>query len=167
MVEAYSDADFANALSLKSVSGNMLMMYGNCVIWNSKRQAVIAGDTTKAELIAMSSAANELMWLKKLCTDLSLNAHMPTLWGENKSANLLATNSVSSDRSKHIRVRYLRVRDAVEMEVIVIDWIGTKFMLADGFTNYKVLLGPALSEMRDKLHLVDAGPPRKPCGGVS
>ena len=23
------------------------------------------------------------------------------------------------------------------------------------------------SDMRDKLHLVDAGPPRKPCGGVS
>ena len=33
VVEAYSDADFANALSLKSVSGNMLMMYGNCVFW--------------------------------------------------------------------------------------------------------------------------------------
>ena len=64
VAEAYSDADFANALSLKSVSGNMLMMYGNYVIWRSKRQAVIAGDTTEVELIAMSSAANELMWLK-------------------------------------------------------------------------------------------------------
>ena len=84
--------------------------------------------------------------------------------GDNKSAKLLATNPVSSDRSKHIRVRYLRVRDAVEMEN-AIDWIGTKFMLADGLT--KGLPGPALSDMRDKLHLVDAGPPRKPCGGVS
>ena len=35
-VEAYSDADFANALSLKSVSGNIVMMYGNCVFWTSK-----------------------------------------------------------------------------------------------------------------------------------
>ena len=32
-VEADSAADFANALSLKSVTGNMLMMYGNCVFW--------------------------------------------------------------------------------------------------------------------------------------
>ena len=104
VAEAYSDADFADALSLKSVSGNMLMMYGNCVFWRSKRQAVLAGDTTEAELIAMSSAANELMWLKQLCTDLSLSVYMPTLWGDNKSANLLATNLVSSDRSKHIRV---------------------------------------------------------------
>ena len=165
VAEAYSDADFANALSLKSVSGNMFMMYGNCVFWRSKRQAVIAGDTTEAELIAMSSAANELMWLKQLCIDLSLSVFMPTLWGDNKSANFLATNPVSSDRSKHIRVRHLRLRDALEAEEIEIDWIGTKSMLADGLT--KVLPGPALSDMRDKLHLVDAGPPRKPCGGVS
>ena len=57
------------------------------------------------------------------------------------------------------------MRDAVEAEEIAIDWIGTKFMLADGLT--KVLPGPALSNMRDKLYLGDAGPPRKPCGGVS
>ena len=90
---------------------------------------------------------------------------MPTLWGDNKSANLLATNPVSSDRSKHIRARHLRVRDAVEAEEIEIDWTGTNFMLTDGLT--KVLPGPALSDMSDKLHLVDVWPPRKPCGGVS
>ena len=51
--------------------------------------------------------------------------YMPTLWGDTKSANLLATNPVSSDRSKYIRVRHLRVIDAVEAEEIEIDWIGT------------------------------------------
>ena len=38
-------------------------------------------------------------------------------------------------------------------------------MLADDLT--KVLLRHALSEMRDKLHLVDTGPPRQPWWGVS
>ena len=123
---------------------------------------MIAGNTTEAELIGMSSAANELIWLKQLCTDLSLSVYMPTMWGDNKSANLLATNPVSSDLSKHIRVRHLRVRDAVEAEEN--DCIGTKFMLADGVT--KVLPRPALSDMSDKLHLVNVGPPLKPCGGV-
>ena len=50
-------------------------------------------------------------------------------------------------------------------KLLVPDWIGTKFMLADGLTQ--VLPGPALSDMRYKLHLVDAGAPREPCGGVS
>ena len=39
------------------------------VFWRSKRQDITAGDTTEAELIAMSNAANELMWIKQLCTD--------------------------------------------------------------------------------------------------
>ena len=85
----------------------VLRMYGNCVFWRSKRRDIIAGDTTEAELIAMSSAANELMWIKQLCTDLSITAKKPTLWGDNKSANLLAVNPTFSDRSKHIRVRTL------------------------------------------------------------
>ena len=70
VVDVYSDDDFANGVSLKSVSGTVLRMYGNCVFWRSKRQDIIAGDTTEAELIAISSAANELMWIKLLCTDL-------------------------------------------------------------------------------------------------
>jgi hypothetical protein len=157
VVEAYTDADFANAKGLKSVSGVLVRMYDNCVFWRSKRQDVIAGDTTEAELIAMSAAANELMWVKQLCTDMSIYAHQPTLWGDNKSANLLATNPISSDRSKHIRVRHLRVREAIDLEELKVEWIGTKEMLADGLT--KILNGPALSEIRDKFHLVDVGPP--------
>ena len=126
---------------------------------------LVYNNTTEAELIGTSAAANELMWLKKFCTDLAIDVRKTTLWGDNKSAHLIAVNPVSSDRSKHIRLRHLRVREAVELDEITVDWIGTKFILADGLT--KVLLGPALSDMRDKLHLVDVGPPpREPCGGV-
>ena len=64
MIDVYSAADFANCVSLKSVSCMVLRMHGNCVFWRSKRQDIIAGDTTEAELIAMSSAANELMLIK-------------------------------------------------------------------------------------------------------
>ena len=99
----------------------------------------------------MSSTANELMWAKQLCTDLSLTSQKPTLWGDNTSANLLAVNPISSDRSKHIRVQHLRVREYVELDEMTVKWIGTKEMLADGFT--KVLPGPALADLRDKLQL--------------
>ena len=111
----------------------------------------MAGNTTEAELIAMSSTANEVMWAKQSCTDLSLTAQKPTLWGDNKSANVLAVNPILSDRSKHIRVRLLREREYAEVNEMVVKWIGTKEMLADGFT--KVLPGPALGSLRDKLQL--------------
>ena len=43
------------------------------------------------------------------------------------------------------------VREYVELDKMVGKWIGTKEMLADGFT--KVLPGPALANLRDKLLL--------------
>ena len=49
-------------------------------------------------------------------------------------------------------MRHLRVRDFVETDELQVKWIGTKDMLADGMT--KTLPGPALAEMRDKVHLV-------------
>ena len=89
VVDEYSNADFADGVSLKSVSGMVLRMYGNCVFWRSKRQDIMAGDTTEAELIAMISAANELMWIKQLCTDLSMTSKKPTLWGDDKVQTFL------------------------------------------------------------------------------
>ena len=86
---------------MKSFSGMVVRMYGNCFLWRSKRHEIFAGDTTEAELIATSITENELMWAKQLGTDLSLTAQKPTLWGDNKSANLLAVNPISTDRSKH------------------------------------------------------------------
>ena len=60
VVDVYSDADFANGVSLKSVSGMVLRMYGTCVFWRSNRRDIIAGDRTEAELIAMMLLA---VWL--------------------------------------------------------------------------------------------------------
>ena len=77
-------------------------------------------DTTDAQLIAMCSAANEIMWIKKLCIDMSITTKRPTRWGDNKSANFLAVHSISHDRSKHIRARHLRVREYVEHDEMVV-----------------------------------------------
>ena len=81
VVDVFSDADFANSVSMESVSGMVLRMYGNYVFWRSKRQEIIAGDKTEAELISMRSTANELMWAKQLCTDLGLTAQKPHVMG--------------------------------------------------------------------------------------
>ena len=59
----------------------VLRMHGNCVSRRSKGQEIIAGDTTEAELIAMSGTANELMRAKQLCTNRSVTAQKPTLSG--------------------------------------------------------------------------------------
>ena len=56
MIDVYSDADFANGASLKSLSGMVLRMYGNRVLRRSQRQDIFVGGTMEAELVAMSKA---------------------------------------------------------------------------------------------------------------
>ena len=51
------------------------------------------------------------------------------------------------------------MREYVELDEMVMKWIGTKEMVADGFT--KVLPGAALANHRDKLQLGKF----EPCGG--
>ena len=69
----------------------------------------------------MSSTAHELMWAKQLCTDLSLIAQKPGLRGINQSANLLVGNPIPSDRSKHVQVRQLRVREYDALDEMVVN----------------------------------------------
>lgn len=54
-------------------------------------------------------------------------------------------------KSQHIRVRHLRVREYVKLDEVEVKWVGTKEMLANGFTM--TLLGPASSDLKDKILL--------------
>ena len=64
---------------------------------------------------------------------------------------LRSTQSQVQDGSKHIHVRHVRVREYVEHDEMEVKWVGTKEMLGDGFI--KTFPGPALSDLRNKLHL--------------
>ena len=45
----YADADYASDVNdRKSTSGFVFKVFGNTVVWSSKKQAVISGSTTEA-----------------------------------------------------------------------------------------------------------------------
>ena len=54
---------------------------------------------------------------------------------DSKSALALAKNSVSHERSKHIRVRYHFIRGCLEEGSIKVSYINTKDQLADLLTK--------------------------------
>ena len=144
VLEAWSDADFANAEDCKSVTGTLIKVFGQPVYWKSNRQATTAGDTTESELIALSATCNDVLWFKKLLTDLGMNPGKPTVWGDNQSFVCIANNRLSADKAKHLDVKDMCVQEHVEMDRLVLKWCGTKEQKADVLT--KVLAGPALKD---------------------
>ena len=63
-----SDSSYAppNEKNRRSLSGRCHYHLGNSIAWRSKLQPLTAANTHEAELIAMSSAADESVWLRSL-----------------------------------------------------------------------------------------------------
>ena len=81
----------------------------------SKRQAVVALMTEKAEYIELSSATHETIWLRRLLGDLTTVLNEPTtLMEDNQGAIAIAWNLVAHVRTKHIDICYHFVCEAVQ-----------------------------------------------------
>ena len=68
----FSDANFANLSDeqRKSISGYCFFLFGCLISWRSKLQTLTAASTFESELIALSFAANEAVWIRKLLVEL-------------------------------------------------------------------------------------------------
>ena len=97
-----------------STTGNLFMLAGGAVSWMSKRQAVVALSTCEAEYIALSQAAQEAVWLRKLLFELQVSVHPTVIMEDNQGAIAIANNPVSHSRTKHIDIRYHYVCEAVQ-----------------------------------------------------
>ncbi len=63
----YADADWANDMDNRhSMTGNVFLM---SISWLSQKQATVALSTAEAEYIALGSATQEAIWLRRLLSD--------------------------------------------------------------------------------------------------
>ena len=131
-VIGFTDADWAgDIIERKSTSGYVFQICGGAVSWRSKRQEIVALSSTEAEYIALSFAAQELMWLRSYLKDLGYEQQSNLLYVDNQGAITLSKNPENHSRTKHNDVRYHFVRDLVDKEKIQIHYCPTNVMLAD------------------------------------
>src|SRR3954470_23628131 len=81
-------------------------------------QSISALSITKAEYMALTEAAKEAIWLRGLASDLGLHQSFITVKCDRQSAICLAKNQVFHARTKHIKVRYHRIKDWLNFGVV-------------------------------------------------
>ena len=110
-------------------------MAGGALSWLSKKQPIVALSTSEAEYVALSSATQEAVWLRKLLSDLGVAPDEPTvLMEDNQGAIAIARNPVAHARTKHFDIRHHYVREAVQ-GVIDLRYCPTSEMVADLLTK--------------------------------
>ena len=133
----YSNADWAgDQEDRRSTSGYLFLMTGGPVSWKSRKQESVALSTAEAEYIALSSAAQETVWLRRLITELGSELEGPTtLMEDNQSAIAMAKNPQFHGRAKHIDIRHHFIREKVNGGDIKLIYCPTGDMIADMLTK--------------------------------
>ena len=136
-VIGYSDADWANDLDNRhSVTGNVFIMTEGAVNWLSQKQATVALSTAEAEYVALSSAAQEVIWLRRLLSEINVDISKPTIIREdNKGAIAMSRNPIGHKRTKHIDIRHHFIREQVDSGTVMIEYCPTSDMIADILTK--------------------------------
>ena len=94
----------------------------------------------EAEYMALMDATKELKWVRTFLAELGYdsgksNSVPTTLFSDNQSAIALAKNPVSHARAKHIDIRHHFVHEAIQDQIIWVQYIPTAEMTADSLTK--------------------------------
>ena len=84
----FADADYAGDVdSRRSTSGMVVKMGSGAISWASKLQLVVTLSTTEAEYISATAAAQEILWLRNLFSEIGYEVEgASTLYLDNQSA---------------------------------------------------------------------------------
>jgi hypothetical protein len=96
----------------------------------------MARSSAEAEYRAMASIASELIWVKQLLVDISIETRDPMkMFCDNQAARHIALNPVFHERTKHIEVDCHFVREEVQSKKIETPYVKSGDQLADMFTK--------------------------------
>lgn len=133
----FSDADWAGDTNdRKSTSGYVFMLNGGAVSWSSKKQKCVALSTAEAEYVALSSAAQESIWLRQLLMELGSSPETPTvIFEDNLSTIAMTKNPQFHGRAKHIDIKHHFIREQVSHGTVQLEYCPTTDMTADILTK--------------------------------
>jgi hypothetical protein len=132
-LRGFADASWETA---HSTSGWVVLWQSAALTWGSRKQKSIALSTCEAEIIALSEAAKDVVYLRKLVGGLGAREDTPSsLSTDSQSARDVSYNPEHHDRMKHVQRRHFYVRDMVESFELVVPFVPTKENPADFFTK--------------------------------
>ena len=132
----YVDSNYAgNIDDRRSTTGYVFTLSGGPIYWRSTLQSLVAMSTTEVEYMAVAEAAKEALWLKGLVKVLGLNQGGVQLHCDSQSAIYLAKHQVYHARTKHIDVRFHKIRELTVTREIILEKIDTSENAADMLTK--------------------------------
>ena len=98
-------------------------------------QSLVALSTTKSEYMAIVEVAKESLWLTGLFKELGIQQGGVQLYCDSQSAIYLEKNQVYHARTKHIDVRFHKIRELVSSSELLLVKVHTSKNTANMLTK--------------------------------
>ena len=94
----------------------MFQFGSSTVSWSGRKQSTVAKSSSEAEYVALISATQEAVWLRRLMKDIGRQMGAPTtIYEDNQGAIELAKNAKCHNRTEHIDICHHFVSERVRM----------------------------------------------------
>ena len=114
-LEIYTDSSFALEHELyKSITGMTVYLGGAPVLWLSGRQPFVTSSTTEAELLSCGEGFQAGEGLGALLQVIGIKDVSKILLCDSKSGLNLLTTETGSWRTRHLRIRHSKLREAIQ-----------------------------------------------------
>ena len=134
-----------------------MKLFGGLVEWRANKQATITTSIIKAELMALSQAAREGIYIRRMLKelDVKLDHDNVIIQCDNQQTLCLVTAEIGklSTKLKHVDVQNHWLRQEYERGHITIRYVESKSMIADGLT--KALSLDSHRRFLDQMNLID------------
>lgn len=134
----YANSSYASDLEDKKLITRYGLFLDRVIItWCNKRHHTISKSNSKVEYMAVSQCAKKDMWIRQLLKKLPRKEAIKQMMilSNNKISLILTRDLENQNLTKYIDVMLHHVRGLVENEQLIIDWIESSKMLADGLIN--------------------------------
>ncbi|CAI7798527.1 unnamed protein product, partial [Closterium sp. NIES-53] len=141
VLTGHSDASWVDDLAMQRLSQGYTFNLGSgSVSWRSTHSSSVLNSTCEAEIYAGSMAAQELLWLTYVLTDLGERPRSsPVLYVDNKAMIALCQEHRlehrMKHRMKHIALRYFFARELQQRGQLRLAYVATWANTADIFTK--------------------------------
>ena len=102
----------------------------------SSKQKLVSKSSTEAELVALSDEASPVLWMRNFLELQGYQMQPATIYQDNMNTIALAEKGRStSDRTRHINIRYFFIKDKINSNERRIEYLPTEEMVADALTK--------------------------------